>query len=338
MASSAHKHHIHLPNPYDSAATPPPTPSTQPELLSASDAADSISRLLHRLPPTLNLSLPTRRSPLSNASTTPPITTVAPLISFSDPTENLYSNIFSACSLHGFFQLIDHNIPSQLAQSAESESLSLFNLSRDQKHLQFPKNWPLGYDADDDDDDDEESTSACESFCLDSTCFAESTTALNLSSLHEFTGKLEKLGLNVTEALSRALGFENPAREDPKRICSLMWISENSSSINKPGLSSSGRMYPYVVGLQYQIRCQKYSLSADSGLVSVSPRVDSVLVTIGDIAQVISSSSSSSPKFQLINYRFSAPAGWVVQFCAGRIRDSRQMDPTRPNQFHILIA
>lgn len=297
MASSAHKHHIHLQNLYDSAATPPPTPSTQPDLLSASDAADSISRLLHRLPPTLTLSLPTRRSPLSNAAATT-ITTVAPLISFSDPIENIYSNLFSACSHHGFFQLIDHNIPSQLAQSAESESRSLFNLSRDQKHLQFPKNWPLGYDADDD-DDDEESTSVCESFCLGSTCFAESTTALNLSSLHEFTGELEKLGLNVIEALSRTLGFENPAHEDPKRICSLMWISENSSSINKPGLSSSARMYPYVVGLQYQIRSQKYSLSADSGWVSVSPRVDSVLVTIGDIAQVIS--SSSSPESQLIN-------------------------------------
>lgn len=270
MASSAHKHHLHLPSPYGATAAPPPTPSAQPNLLSTSDAADSLSCLLHRLPPTLTLSLPSRRSSLSTAT----VPAVSPLISFSEPAETLRSNLLSACSQVGFFQLTDHNIPSQLAHSAESESISVFNLSREEKQLQFPKIWPLGYDADD--DDDESTSAAGESLCLDSTTRYADSTERNLSSLREFVGEMEKLGLKVIEALSSAFGFDNPAREDPNRVSSLMWISEGSSS----------RMYPYVVGLQYQIRCQKYSLLADSGCVSVSPRVDSVLVTVGDIAQV----------------------------------------------------
>lgn len=104
-----------------------------------------------------------------------------------------------------------------------------------------------------------------------------------LTSLREFTREMEKVGLEVIEALSSAVGFENPAREDPTRVCSLMWISEGSPG-NVPAMS--GKLYPYVVGLEYQIRCQKSTMLADSGWVSVSAQVESILVTLGDIAQV----------------------------------------------------
>lgn len=118
-----------------------------------------------------------------------------------------------------------------------------------------------------------------DSFCFDSSCSIEST-ELSLASLGEFTREMEKVGLEVIEALSCAVGFENPVREDPTRVCSLMWISEGS-----PG-NVPGRFYPYVVGLHYQIRWQMYSLLADSGWVSVTPEIDSILVTLGDVAQV----------------------------------------------------
>ncbi|XP_059627962.1 gibberellin 2-beta-dioxygenase 3 [Cornus florida] len=269
MASSAHNEH-HLPNPYGTITAPPPTPSIQPNPLSSSDAAaaDVLSRLLHRLPP--NLSLPTRRSP--------PPTTSPPLISFSDPNPTLLTNLLSASSQLGFFQLTHHSIPSQLAHSAESDSLSLFNLPHDQKQLFFPKNWPHGYDG----DDDEDNGGTGDSFCFDSSCSTEST-ELSLASLGEFAREMERVGLEVIGALSCAVGFENPVREDLSRVCSLMWVSEGTTG-NKPAMS--GKFYPFIVGLQYQIRCQKYSLLSDSGWVSVSPQVDSVLVTLGDIAQV----------------------------------------------------
>ncbi|XP_022764475.1 gibberellin 2-beta-dioxygenase 1 [Durio zibethinus] len=269
MASSTHKQQQHLPNLYGAIAAPPPTPSAQPNhhLVSSSDAADALSKLLHRLPPTL--SLPTRRSS--------PSTTSPPSLSFSDP--NLNHLLLSSASKLGFFQLTSHDISSQLANSAETESHSLFELTKDQKESCFPKNWPLGFDADEEEDEDGKGT---ESFCLDAECSTESTNLL-LSSLREFTQGLEKLGLKIIDALANAVGFENPIGENPTRFCSLMWISEGLHGENK---KPSGGFYPYVIGLQYQLRCQKYSLLADSGWVSVSPQVDSIMVTLGDIAQV----------------------------------------------------
>ncbi|KAJ9160349.1 hypothetical protein P3X46_025758 [Hevea brasiliensis] len=268
MSSSAGKQHHRLPNLYNATSAPPPTPSSQPNThyhhaTSAAAAVDSLSRLLHRLPaPTL--SLPTRSS--SSPITSPP------LISLADP--NTTDLLLSASCQLGFFQLTDHGIPSHLANSSESESLSLFDLTRDQKESYFPKNWPLGFD------DDEVGNG--ESFWLDSACSTEST-ELNLSSLPELTHALEKLGLEIVEMLSRIVGFENPLKEDPTQICSLMLVHEGSCG-DKPAIS--GGFYPYVVGLQYQFRSQKYSLLADSGWVTVQPHVESVMVTIGDIAQV----------------------------------------------------
>ncbi|XP_052198473.1 gibberellin 2-beta-dioxygenase 2 [Diospyros lotus] len=273
MASSTHEQLHHLPNQYGTTTAPPPTPSTtQPNPQSSSDHADVLSRLLHRLPPTL--SLPTRRSPPTTAAATAAIS--PPLISLSPQSQNT-SKLLSAASELGFFQLANHSVPPQLARSAESDSISLFSLPREQKPLLFPKNWPLGFDG------DEDENGANESFCLDSACSTEST-ELSLASLREFTREMEKVGMEVVEALSCAVGFENPAREDPTRVCSLMWISDGTKPGYGPG--APGRLYPYVVGLEYQIRCQKYSLLSDSGWVSVSPQVGSILVTLGDIAQV----------------------------------------------------
>ncbi|OVA02712.1 Non-heme dioxygenase N-terminal domain [Macleaya cordata] len=267
MASSAHNLQT-LPTLHGVTAAPPPTPATQPNRLSTSDAADALSRLLHRLPPTL--SLPTRLSPP---------TTSPPSVSFSQDNPNFLKDITSSSSQLGFFQLTNHHLPSQLAVSAEIESLSLLNLPPDQKQETFSKIWPLSFEYDHEDGNGD---GDAESFCFDSSCSTESTSQ-SLSSLKEFALALEKVGLEVVEALSCAVGFENPLREGGNKFCSLMWISEGVAG-NKPGFS--GRFYPYIIALHYQIRCRKYLLLADSGWVSVSPQVDSVLVTVGDIAQV----------------------------------------------------
>uniref|UniRef100_A0A6N2M725 Non-haem dioxygenase N-terminal domain-containing protein n=1 Tax=Salix viminalis TaxID=40686 RepID=A0A6N2M725_SALVM len=247
----------------NTTAAPPPTPSAQPnsQLASSAAAADALSRLLHRLPPTL--SLPTRRSN--------PAATSFPLISLSDP--NLQDLLFSASSQLGYFQLTNHNIPCHLATSAELESVSLFELPKDKKESHFPKNWPLGFEGDE--------YGNGESFLLDAECSTVST-ELVLASLPQLTRALEKVGLEVIELLSKGAGFENPLAEDPTRNCSLLWL--HGAVDGNDGLS--GGSYPYIVGLQYQIRCQKYSLLSDSGWVTVLPQVDSIMVTVGDIAQV----------------------------------------------------
>ncbi|XP_057726805.1 1-aminocyclopropane-1-carboxylate oxidase 2 [Arachis stenosperma] len=284
MASSAHKHHHLFPNLHGGATTaPPPTPSAnQTSLLSTSDAADALSRLLHRLPP--NLSLPTnRRSATTSSSSSAATATCPPSISLSDNS----TDILSSFSQLGFVQLTDHSVPSELANSAESESLALFDLPQDQKESSFPKNWPLGYEpeeADEDENDDELGLGLGESFRLDSSCSTESSTQLILSSLREFSLSLEKLGLKIVDELMKGLGLENPIGNDPTRWCSILWISEDRPG-NRP--EYSGGFYPYVVALQYQIRREKkYSLLSDSGWVHVVPHVDSILVTLGDIAQV----------------------------------------------------
>ncbi|KAJ7963961.1 gibberellin 2-beta-dioxygenase 1 [Quillaja saponaria] len=272
--SSAHKQEHHQPNMYGGATpAPPPTPSTQPNnLLSMSDVADalSLSRLLHRLPP--NLSLPTRRS---STATSPPT------ISLSSQFPSILNQLHSSASQLGFFQLTDHSIPSELANSAESEALALFNSPRDQKEAYFPKSWPFGYQGNGEEDGD----GLSESFCLDGSCSSESA-ELSLASLRELTHGLEKLGLKTIDLLCESVGFENPiGDQDPTRFCSLMWVSKGGVA-NGSNPVMTGGSYPFIVGLHYQIRSQKYSLLADSGWVSLLPRVDSVMVTVGDIAQV----------------------------------------------------
>ncbi|KAI3893141.1 hypothetical protein MKX03_020166 [Papaver bracteatum] len=134
----------------------------------------------------------------------------------------------------------------------------------------FSDIWPLSFDYNDDGEEDGEEGNG-ESFCFDTSCSTESTQSL--SSLKEFAHSLEKVGLETIRALS-CCRFENPLGE----------MVLQGVPGNNPGFSV--RFYPYIIALQYQIRCRTHSLLADSGWVSVSPQVDSVLVTIGDIAQV----------------------------------------------------
>lgn len=146
-----------------------------------------------------------------------------------------------------FFHLA---IDGSLLSTAESAADSLFSLPDDRKQLLFPADWPLGYDG--------------ESFCLHPSSSVD-------GALREFALEMEKLGLEV---LDRA-GFEGPAREG---LSSQLWMSN--------GATKPGRVYPDAVGLHYQVRGHKQSLLTDSGWVTVSGRADSVLVTMGDIAQV----------------------------------------------------
>ncbi|CAE5966845.1 unnamed protein product [Arabidopsis arenosa] len=243
-SSSAHLNHHQPSNKHGGAtAAPPPTPScSHLNTTSKSETAvDPLSSLFHRLPPFL--SLPNRRFSDSASSIAS-----LPMVSLSAGDRRSWDDLISAVTDLGYFQLTNDDsdivFPPELAEAAESDSLSLLELSEEKIESSFPKNWPLGYEAD----------AETPSFCLDADCSTESS-ELNLSSLREFTRTLEKVGLKTIEMLANALGFEY----DSTRFNTLMW---------------------------YQIREQKYCLLTESGWVSVLPRVDSVLVTLGDIAQV----------------------------------------------------
>ncbi|KAK1571950.1 hypothetical protein Q3G72_025307 [Acer saccharum] len=256
IASSAHKQQQQqqLPNMYGTTAAPPPTPSALSTNSQSTTAAtaDALSRLLHRLPPTL--SLPTRRSPASSATTSPP---PPDLLSSLSPTQTL-TTFYSP----------------PLLNSVSSNSQTMIYLINS-----------LSHEADEEDGDgDRDRDVNGESFCLDSSCSTEST-ELNLNSLREFTRAMEKVGVKMVEMLASAVGFENPIGEDPTQICSLIWVSQGLHHMDGDKPVLSGGFYPYIVALQYQIRQHKFSLSTDSCRVTVSPQVDSILVTLGDVAQ-----------------------------------------------------
>ncbi|KAF8044627.1 hypothetical protein N665_7412s0001, partial [Sinapis alba] len=266
-SSSAHLNHHQLPNINGGAtAAPPPTPScTHPNTTTtkSESTADALSRLFNRLPP--NLSLPNRRSSVLSSTVSS-----LPTVTLSNQS---CDDLISAATEFGYFQLTDSDtiISSGLAEAAESEALSLLELSEEAKETTFPRNWPLGYETD----------AETPSFCLDANCTTESG-ELKLSSLCEFTRSLEKVGLKTLEMLASALGFKNPFGYDSTRFSTLMWLNQGVPD-DKPAITNG--FYPFVVCLQYQIREQKYCLLSESGWVSVSPRIDSVLVTLGDIAQ-----------------------------------------------------
>ncbi|CAG7890513.1 unnamed protein product [Brassica rapa] len=270
-SSSAHlNHHHQLPNINGGAtAAPPPTPSCAlPNTTTKSEStADALSRLFNRLPP--NLSLPNRRSSVLSS-------TVASLPTVTFSTESR-GDLISAATEFGYFQLVDSDtiLPSGLAEAAESEALSLIELSEEEKETTFPKNWPLGYEAD----------AETPSFCLDA-----------------------DFGLKTVEMLASALGFKNPVGDDSTRFSTMMWLNQDVPD-DKPAITNG--FYPFVVCLQYQIREQKYCLLSESGWVSVSPRVESVLVTLGDIAQVW-----RNGELKRVRYR---PVG-----CSGKLDDPRK--------------
>lgn len=269
-SSSAHVNHHQPSNKHGGAtAAPPPTPSySHLNTTSKSETAvDALSSLFHRLPPLL--SLPNRR--FSNAASS---IASLPMVSLSAGDRQSWDDLITAVTGFGYFQLTNDDsdivIPSGLAEAAESDSLSLLELSEETKESSFPKNWPLGYEAD----------TETPSFCLDVDCSTESS-ELKLSSLREFTRTLEKVGLKTVEMLASALGFGY----DPTRFNTLMWLNQGVLN-DEPEITNGS--YPFVVCLQYQIREHKHCLLTESGWVSVLPRVDSVLVTLGDIAQVSS--------------------------------------------------
>nr|XP_043613527.1 gibberellin 2-beta-dioxygenase 3 [Erigeron canadensis] len=266
MASSTHNRENIF---HTVTSAPPPTPSTTTITTSDSNSIDLLSRLLHRLPPNL-ANTPTllrRRSSLSTPTTTSPL-----LI----PYTNLDTSLPSAFKL-GFFQLIDHPIPSKLAHLAKIDSQAILNISQHQKQQHFPRNWPLGFENDIEDDN--------KSLFLDSSCSTNGSLDFSINSLREFTKEMEKVGLYVMEAITCALRLHNPTLDDPSNVCSLMWVSDGSGQpVEK--MIGSGQIYPYVIGLHYQFASEKCSLLSDSGWVSVQSQKDSILVTLGDIAQV----------------------------------------------------
>ncbi|XP_008805212.2 gibberellin 2-beta-dioxygenase 1 [Phoenix dactylifera] len=285
--TSTHRHqlqgsggvHGHTPAP------PPPTPSNQQvsESLSA-DADAAFSRFLDQLhiTPSLSSSFPkySRLSPISSPSSSHPPNPSPPIISLLEPRPDL---LLSAAADVGFFHLADHGLPSHLPASALLESQSLLHSGT--IATTNPSSLGFNHDDDGDESDDKDSIFVFEAGWDGFESFP---------SLVEYAKGLERVGLEVVEMLSSiAGGFpESPFRERKARC--LMWVSECSSTGEgeegmEVGTTTKSKCYPYVVSLQYEMkewREPSWVLGDSGEWIPVEPCADSILVTLGDIAQV----------------------------------------------------
>lgn len=115
----------------------------------------------------------------------------------------------------------------------------------------------------------------------------------------EYAKNLERVGLEVVELILSAAGLKNPFRNETLKPRCLMWVSSSAAcSLDVPNTSvikeeeeeergemENGKRYPYIVSLQYEVKAT--SVMGDSGeWIAVDPRIGSVLVMLGDIAQV----------------------------------------------------
>lgn len=114
----------------------------------------------------------------------------------------------------------------------------------------------------------------------------------------EYAKSLERVGLEVVELILSTAGFDNPFQKGTIKPKCLMWVSSSSSfdstnvSVIKEeeeeeegGEMQQAKCYPYVVSLQYEMTAC-WIMGEPGSWIAVDPCVGSVLVTLGDIAQV----------------------------------------------------
>lgn len=265
---------------------PPPTPSNHTLSNSVPSGADaSFSRLLHQLlvPPALSQPSPPRRSLIE---------LYPPVVPFDQAPE---SDLLSAASDFGFFHLAGHGVDGDLAASALDESESLFC----SHSISVNNMTSIGFHNEDFDDGDGDSIDRGgrdRVLVLDASGNGEGDVLSSLPALREFGECLQKVGFAVVEMLSSMEGgfCGNPLQKENYKPRCLLWVSSHGKDTNTAGFDrqmAKNKCYPYVVGLQYEMRRWRkpYGAIADSGeLISITPVPDSILVTLGDIAQVSS--------------------------------------------------
>ncbi|XP_020114310.1 uncharacterized protein LOC109728334 [Ananas comosus] len=200
----------------------------------------------------------------------------APLVSLRNPRRDL---LLSAAADLGFFHLADHGVPAHLHASALLESRSLLASPSP------PDLSPLGFPQIDDDDDEVSDPI----LVLDVDDRGDRGDREGLRSLVEFGRCLKRAAMGVVGMLAAmgAGGFEVDPFGDATRARCLMWVSTNRGRGGEEGEERMrSKRYPYVVGLRYEAEEPSW-VHGDSGeWVAVEPRDYSVLVTLGDIAQV----------------------------------------------------
>lgn len=260
---------------------PPPTPSNhQQPTAGGADAA--LSALLHRV--LLSSPAPPLRSPPTTRSKASP--SLPPLVSIDTPDPQALRDAAGT----GYFHLAGHGVPSELLSSAMAELAQIDASARQESNLRV-----LGF-SEEEEDADGEVDDHDPALVFDAS-EGEVDDALPAAAA-EYARQMRDVGMRVVSMLAGCpdVGFrEDPFAEGRSARC-LVWVSKVTAgeTAAAPPAAGKAKAYPYVVRIHSQWEIpEKESAPAswvmdDGGAwTAVGARDGALLVTIGDIAQVL---------------------------------------------------
>jgi hypothetical protein len=262
---------------------PPPTPSNHHQLPSGNaggtDAA--LSAFLHRM--LLSSPVPALRSPPTARSQAAP--SLPPIVSLHAPDTRALREAAGT----GYFHLVGHGVRSELASSAMAEFAQIDASTRHKSNLRALEFL---------EEEEEDADGGADDPTLVFDASGVEADALPAAAA-EYARRMRDVGMRVVALLSGCsdVGFrEDPFAEGRRNSRCLVWASKVSAGETAaPPAAGKAKAYPYVVGLhcQWEAPAGKDAAPAtwvmnDAGeWTAVGARDGALLVTIGDIAQVL---------------------------------------------------
>jgi len=226
-----------------------------------------------------------------------------PVIDLSSAKCDLVRRIADSAVEFGFFQVINHGLPCDVAERAEKECDGLFELSLEKKEaISRSIESPFGFE----DGGCDTSTSAWqESFWLEKEASQIEGFIRNIwpegcgnlsCALGDYSSALEKVGGEILDHLLEGLGDWDRTSfiaDIATNNASLIYIS-NQKGPAKPQSSRLKHSYPFILSLQYQNTSDDVEVYVDRSWVRVSPQAGTLLVTLGDVMKVWSNGEYKS--------------------------------------------
>lgn len=267
---------------------PPPTPSNHHAAPSSAAAGAtgtdaSLSAFLHRL--LLSPPAPQLRSPLAARSQASP--SLPPLVSLESPDQRALRDAADV----GYFHLAGHGLPPELPSSALAELSQVDASTRLESNLRT-----LGFSEEEEEEGGVQDVDggADDPAVVFDACEGDMDA---LPAAAEYARRMRDVGMRVVALLSGCpdTGFrEEPFAEGRRKARCLVWASRVSTADTAPPAVGKAKAYPYVVGLHCQWEAPGQEDAPTSWVMNdggewtaVGARDGAILVTIGDIAQVL---------------------------------------------------
>jgi hypothetical protein len=279
---------------------PPPTPSNHhaaPSSAGAGGTTDaSLSAFLHRL--LLSSPAPQLRYPLAARSQASP--SLPPLVSLESPDQRALRD---AAADVGYFHLAGHGLPSELPSSAVAELSQLDTSTHLESNLRT-----LGFSEEEGEEEQDVDGGADDPAVVFDACEGDMDA---LPAAAEYARRMRDVGMRVVALLSGChdTGFrEEPFAEGRRKPRCLLWASRVSTADTAPPAVGKAKAYPYVVALHCQWEASGLEDAPPSWVMNdggewtaVGARDGAILVTIGDIAQVLNYKCKSLRYFMNIS-------------------------------------